>query len=377
MQENKFFPELKGKFGFGFMRLPMKDEEINLETSSRMVDRFIVTGLNYFDTAHGYHSGKSEAAIRTCLTSRYPRNSYVLTDKLTGNFFKSEEEIRPFFESQLEACGVEYFDFYLMHSMTVDNYKHFTKCRAFETALELKAEGKIRHLGISFHDRAACLEQILKDWPEIELVQIQFNYVDYEDPSVESRKCLEVCEKYGKPVVVMEPIKGGSLAVLPEEAVAVLDALGSGMSYASYAIRYAAGFDQVMMVLSGMSNMEQLEDNLSYMVDFQALDAKEREAIAKVCEIYNSLGAIPCTGCSYCVDGCPAGIAIPDIFAVMNRKKIFNSWNQDWYYNEVCTADGGKASDCLKCGLCEQICPQHLEIRRLLEEVAEEFDKKN
>lgn len=198
-------------------------------------------GFNYFDTAHGYLQGKSELALKECLTSRYPREDYVLTDKLSGSYFNKEEDIRPFFESQLAACGVDYFDFYLMHSQSTTNYQHYRDCRAYETAFALKAEGKVRHVGISFHDRAAVLEQILTDYPAIEVVQIQFNYLDYDDVAVQSRKCYEVCRRPGKPVLVMEPVKGGSLVNLPDDAKAVLDALHGG-SPASYAIRFAAGF---------------------------------------------------------------------------------------------------------------------------------------
>ncbi len=222
-----------------------------------MVDAFLDAGFNYFDTAHGYIQGRSETALRECLTSRYPRDRYILTNKLTGNFFKTEADIRPFFESQLQACGVEYFDYYLMHAQGAGNYGHYRACRAYETAFTLKAEGKVRHVGISFHDRAEVLEQILTDYPEIEVVQIQFNYVDYDDTAVQSRKCYDVCVKHGKPVIVMEPVKGGNLVNLPEDAKAVLDGLHGG-SPASYAIRFAASFPGIEMVLSGMSSLEQI-----------------------------------------------------------------------------------------------------------------------
>jgi predicted aldo/keto reductase-like oxidoreductase len=374
--ENKFFGNIKNNFGFGCMRLPMKDGEVDYEEMNRMVDAFLEAGFNYFDTAHGYLGGKSEIALRECLTKRYPREQYILTNKLTNFFFKKEEDIRPLFESQLAACGVSYFDFYLMHAQSEDHFAYFKKCRAYETALELKEEGKIKHFGISFHDRADVLEKILVEYPQIEVVQIQFNYVDYEDEAVESRKCYEVCKKYGKPVIVMEPVKGGSLVNLPQEARDVFDGVGNGLSYASYAIRFAAGFDQNMMVLSGMSNLEQMQDNLSYMKDFKPLSEKEKAAVDQVCTIFRNLGAIPCTACRYCTDGCPKHISIPDLFSCMNAKQIFKDWNQDWYYNEVYTKNAGKASDCIKCGKCEKACPQHLPIRKLLEEVAGVFEQK-
>ncbi len=260
------FNNVKKNFGFGCMRLPMLEngKDVNIDETCRMVDLFINEGFNYFDTAHGYLNGESEKALKKCLTSRHNRDEYILTDKLTMQYFNKQEDIRPFFESQLEACGVEYFDFYLMHAQSKDIFAHFKKCKAYETALELKAEGKIKHFGISFHDRAEVLEEILEEYPQIEVVQIQFNYLDYDDPAVQSRKCYEVCRKFDKPVIIMEPVKGGNLVNLPEDAKKILDDLNGG-STASYAVRFAAGFEGVMMVLSGMSNLEQMQDNLSHM----------------------------------------------------------------------------------------------------------------
>lgn len=366
--------KVKKNFGFGCMRLPMNGDQVDIAETTRMVDEFLAQGFNYFDTAHGYIGGKSELALKECLTSRCPREAYSLTDKLTDSYFKTETDIRPFFESQLEACGVDYFDFYLMHSQNADNFKKFKACRAYETAFALKAEGRIRHVGLSFHDRAEVLDQILTEYPQIEVVQIQFNYLDYDDIAVQSRKCYEVCRKHGKPVLVMEPVKGGSLVNLPEEAKKVLDDLHGG-SPASYAIRFAAGFPGMMMVLSGMSDLEQMKDNLSYMRDFKPLNETELAAVNKVKEIFHKMNMIPCTACRYCVEGCPKQISIPDLFAIMNIKQLHHDWNADYYYEEVHTAPGRRASDCLKCGKCEKICPQHLPIRKLLEEIAKEFDK--
>ena len=372
--QNKFFPEIKKNFGFGCMRLPMIGEEVDTVEFSKMVDTFIDAGFNYFDTAHGYLQGKSETAIKECLTSRYPRDKYLLVNKLSGSFFKSEEEIRPLIDLQLEACGVEYFDFLLMHAQEETLYERYKKCRAYETAFDLKREGKVRHVGISFHDRAEVLDRILCEYPDIEIVQIQFNYADYNDASVQSRLCLEVCQKHGKPVVVMEPVKGGSLVNLPDSAKAILDELKGG-SYASYAIRFAASFENIIMVLSGMGNMDMMNDNLSYMSDFKPLDEREMAAIDKVCEIFRSQDLIPCTACRYCVDGCPMNISIPDLFACLNAKKTWNNWNTSYYYG-IHTKTGGRAGDCIGCGQCEDICPQHLKIRDLLVEVSAEFDKK-
>lgn len=365
--------KIKRNFGFGCMRLPMRDGEVDAPQVCAMVDAFLDAGFNYFDTAHGYLEGKSETALRQCLTSRHPRGSYILTDKLTNAFFKKQEDIRPLFESQLAACGVDYFDFYLMHSQSADIFAHFKKCRAYETALELKAEGKLRHFGISFHDKPEVLEQILTEYPQIEVVQIQFNYVDYEDMAVESRRCYEVCVKHGKPVIVMEPVKGGTLVALPEEALAVYARLGG--SPASYAIRFAAGFENVMMVLSGMSDKAQMAENIAFMRDFKPLNDAERAAVERVRGIFRSLQLIPCTGCRYCVGGCPQKIFIPDLFSCLNSKKQHGDWNSDFYYNSVLTTKGGKASSCIGCGQCEAVCPQHLQIRELLKQVAETFEK--
>ena len=374
---DKSFPEIKTFFGFGCMRLPMKGTEVDIEQFKEMTDYFIENGFNYFDTAHGYIDGKSELAIKEALTSRYSRDKYLLTDKLTEPYFNKEEDIRPFFQSQLDACGVEYFDFYLMHAQNATNFEKFKKCNAYETAFKLKEEGKIKHVGLSFHDKAEVLDKILTTYPQIEIVQIQFNYVDFEDPGVQSKKVYDVCRKHNKPVIVMEPVKGGSLIKLPDEAQKVYDEMPSGLSNASYAIRFAAGFDGIRVVLSGMSDMAQMKDNVSFMKDFKPLDEAEMGAVAKVTGIYKGLDVIPCTACHYCVEEnhCPMSIKIPELFACLNTKKIFDDWNQNMYYNALTTDGAGKASDCIGCGGCESVCPQHLEIRDLLTKVAAEFEK--
>ena len=361
------------KLGFGCMRLPMNGDKVDYDEFNKMIDYYMDNGFNYFDTAHGYIGGKSEIAIGECLAPRYKREDYVLTNKLTDSYFNKKEDIKPFCYEQLKTCGVDYFDYYLMHAQNRDNYKKFMRCEAYDVAKELKEEGKIKHIGISFHDTADILEMILEEHPEIEIVQIQFNYMDYEDAGVQSKKCYEVCRKYNKPILIMEPVKGGGLVKLPDTAKKIFDDLNNNLSYASYAVRFAASFDGVFKVLSGMSSLDQMKDNVSYMKEFTPLNEEEMKAVNKVKDILKELGGIPCTACRYCVDGCPKKISIPDLFSCYNAKKQFNDWNSKMYYG-VHTKNNGKASECIKCGMCESVCPQHLHIRDLLEEVAKEFE---
>ena len=376
MENNKFFPEVHGNLGFGCMRLPMNGDKVNYDEFIKMADAFTDAGFNYFDTAHGYISGKSETAIRDCVAKRYARSRFLLANKLTEPYFNSQEEIRPFVESQLRLCGVDYFDFYLMHAQNAKNCKKFTRCKAYETCYGLKEAGLIRHFGLSFHDKADVLDMILTEHPEVEFVQIQFNYLDYNDPGVESRKCYEVCAKHNKPVVVMEPVKGGNLVNFRPEADKVLRDLNGG-SNASYAIRFAATPPMMSTVLSGMSNMEQMLDNISAMKDFKPISEKENEALAKVCSILKQQDLIPCTSCRYCVEEneCPKKIRIPDMFSALNTQEAFKDEKPKAYYNNTLIANGnGKASDCIRCGKCEKVCPQHLPIRELLTKVAAAFE---
>ena len=358
---NPYFPEIKKNFGFGMMRLPMAGEAVDLEQTARMVDAFLEAGFNYFDTAHPYIQGRSETALRECLTRRYPRDRYVLADKLSASCFTREEEILPLFEKQLAACGVDYFDFYLIHANSEKHHEFYTATRSYDIARELKAQGKIRHVGMSFHDSAEVLDRILTDRPELEFVQLQFNYADYEDPRVQSRACYEVCRRHGKPVIVMEPVKGGSLVNLPPKALEMME----DYSAAGYAIRYAASFEGIYMVLSGMSDMAQMKDNIATMGDFKPLSEGEYEMIGRVRTLYQAQHRVPCTACRYCTDGCPAGIPIPDVFAAFNDKRQEKEGADAAY-----AALEHRASECVGCGQCEAVCPQHLQIRQLLEAVA-------
>lgn len=357
-------------FGFGCMRLPMIDKEVDHKQFCEMIDLFMENGFTYYDTARVYIQGKSELALKECLVKRYPRESFIIADKLSGSCFENQEDIIPFFNSQLEALGVEYIDYYLMHCQMQRNYDKFMNAKAYEIAAQLKKEGKIKHLGFSFHDNAEFLEKILIDHPEVEFVQIQFNYLDYDSVNVESKKCYDVCRKYNKDVIIMEPVKGGELVNLPLKAQEIINKLEKG-SNASYAIRFAASFDGVIMVLSGMSDLNQMKDNISYMKDFKPLTDYEKEELFKVAEVIKENKLIPCTGCRYCVDGCPKQIKIPDMFSILNTKILNKNYNPNAY--KELTVSSGLASDCIKCGLCEKECPQNLPIRELLEKVNKEL----
>ena len=361
------------KLGFGCMRLPMIGNEVDLPQTSQMIDAYLEAGFNYFDTAHGYINGLSEKAIGAALSARYPRERFILTNKLSGGFFSCREDIEPLLDQQLAICGVSYFDYYLMHGLGKGSYPKYVQCDAFNEVARLKEKGKVRHIGMSFHDSPECLEKILTEQPLIEVVQLQLNYRDWEDPGVQSRACYEVCQKHGKPVLVMEPIRGGSLVDLPQPALDVLNGLNGG-SVASYALRYAASLDGVMMVLSGMSSIAQMEDNIATMRDFQPLNDTERAAIAQVVDILRNQNQIPCTGCRYCTERCPMNIAIPRLFSMVNTKREFPHTNTERAFRES-TRNNARPSECLKCGACEEACPQHIEIRKLLEEIALEYEK--
>lgn len=364
----------KGIFGFGCMRLPMDGDAVDLAEMNRMVDAFMDAGFNYFDTAHGYVGGKSENALRDTLVARYPRESYVLVDKLTNVHWKHEADIRPLLEEELAACGVDYFDALLMHAQNEEFYERYKAERAYEIGREFVAEGKAKHFGISFHGKADVLERILDEQPGIEAVQLQFNYMDFDDASVEGRKCYEVCQAHGVPAIVMEPLRGGCLVDLPPEALAVVEELPGAVTPAQLALRWCAQFPGVEMILSGVSNLAQMEDNIETLRSPAPLTAEEDAAVAKVCDTFRSMDLIGCTACGYCLAGCPMHIAIPDLFSVMNTHIMYQNWNSDWYYM-VYTQGKGKAGDCIGCGKCEAQCPQNLPIISLLKKVSEQFDK--
>ena len=355
----------KLKLGFGLMRLPKnEDGSIDIPQTSQMVDRFIAAGGTYFDTAFAYPG--SEEAIRQALVVRYPRDSFTLATKLmVPPEGVNEEDAKREIYTSLERSGAEYFDYYLVHAIQRSNYKKYEEYGIWEYVKQLKDLGLIKHYGFSFHADPELLEELLEKHPDVEFVQLQINYADWENPGVNSRINYEICKKHGKPVVVMEPVKGGILADPIDSAKEIFDRENNGMSYASWAIRFVASKDNLLAVLSGMSSLEQMEDNLSFMQDFKPLDEHEEEVIREVQEAYNADQSIPCTGCRYCTKGCPMGIPIPDIFTVQNRKKGSPEFRTKREY-AIVTEGKGKASECIQCGQCEGVCPQHLPIIDLL-----------
>lgn len=372
---NEVFSDVKGKLGFGCMRLARnEDGTVNKELFSQLVDKFIENGFNYFDTAHPYLDEQSENAVKDCLTSRYDREKFVLADKMSYHYFNSKEEAISLFNNQLEWCGVDYFDYYLLHCISKDNYEHHKRCDTFNVIQDFKNQGKIKHIGISFHDEHIFLDQLLTEHPEIEFVQIQFNYADLESKIIQSKENYEVCVKHGKPCIVMEPVKGGTLANLPKDAANVFKELGDS-SNASYALRFAASYDNNKLVLSGMKDMEMLLDNISSFKDLKKLNDNELDAIKKVIDILLSKNLVACTNCRYCVDGCPQKILIPDIFNCYNLENQFSNHSSKYYYKHLYTYKNGKANSCIKCGKCEKTCPQHLNIRELLVECSKIFDE--
>ena len=355
------------KLGFGFMRLPLKNKEdqtsIDYEELNKMVDTFLERGFTYFDTAWMYMGYESEVAIKKSLVERHPR--------------KKQEDQEEIFNKQLEKTGLDYFDYYLVHNVNANTIDNARKYQTFKFIEEKKKAGKIKKIGFSFHDKPELLEEVLKEHPEVDFVQLQINYIDWDNVSIQSRKCYEIAQKYNKPVIVMEPVKGGSLALVPESVEKIFKQAEPNMSVASWAIRYAASLDGVMMVLSGMSNMEQLEDNTSYMQNFKPLDDKEMKVIEEAVKALHAAVTIPCTACKYCVEFCPMKIAIPDYFALYNaekqerKDKPFNA--QRMYYANLIKTHG-KASSCVGCKMCERHCPQHIEISKWMKEIAKTFE---
>jgi len=363
------------KLGFGLMRLPMKGGDVDMEQMKQMVDLFMQKGFTYFDTAYVYMDGKSEKAAKAALVDRYPRESFQLATKMAAWLGpKSAGEARQTFHTSLARTGAGYFDYYLLHNLGGQRTRVFDDFKLWDFLHEQKDRGLIKHLGFSFHDRADVLDEILTKHPEMEFVQLQINYADWDSEAVESRKCYETARRHHKPVIIMEPVKGGSLANLHDDAVSILKKVDPAASTASWAIRFAASLEGVITVLSGMSNLEQMKDNLSYMEDFRPLDAGERQAIGRVQSILAATPGIPCTECRYCTKGCPQSIDIPGIFAAMNNYMVYNNFDGGKGHYGWITRDGGFASKCIECGQCEMACPHGIAIMGELKKAASWFE---
>ena len=373
----------KKKLGFGLMRLPRRDRnnaaDVDVEQVKQMVDLFMEKGFTYFDTAWMYNGFASEGVAKQALVDRYPRESFTLATKLHAEFFDSLEDRDKILNAQLEKTGAGYFDYYLLHGIEARTLPKFERLDCFRWLAEKKAQGLARHVGFSFHDTAEVLDALLAKYPEIEFVQLQINYLDWESKWVQSRACYEVCRKYNKPVIVMEPVKGGTLAQVPAEAEALFRQAAPEQSVSSWAIRFAASLPGVMAVLSGMSNLEQMRDNLGYMEDFKPLNDAEKALCFRVAEIINRQITVPCTACSYCTEGCPMHIAIPQYFSIYNEDMRERLDEKGWTINftnfAILAEKFGKPSDCIACGQCEDVCPQHLTVIDYLKDVAKHYER--
>lgn len=361
------------KLGFGLMRLPrLEGDEIDVEQTKQMVDKFLEAGCTYFDTARAY--GGSEEAIRKALVERYPRESYQLATKNAAWIGpKSYEDARKDFDVSLETTGAGYFDFYLIHNTGGARTKVFDDLDMWEFVKQLKAAGKVRHIGFSHHDNAEKLDELLSAHPEMEFVQLQVNWADWENDGVQARKCVEVCEKHGKPIVIMEPVRGGTLATPPEAVAEVLREADPDATFPSWALRFAMGVPNIITVLSGMSNLQQMEENLETWRTYQPLSNDEMAALHRAKEKLDELLDNPCTNCQYCMKACPKDIHISGIMEALNRANMYGQQNAAGWYG-LNTSDGHHASDCIQCFSCEAACPQHIEIVEKLKKAADLFD---
>ena len=369
LQKNPF------KLGFGLMRLPKLSDgkSIDIPQVCEMTDRFVAAGGTYFDTAYVYDEGRSEAAFRAAVADRYPREAWTLATKLNAMMqCHDEESAKQQFYTSLERTGAGYFDYYLLHALQRSNLSKYDDYHIWDFVAEQKQKGLIKHWGFSFHADPDLLEELLTLHPEVEFVQLQINYADWENPGVAARKNWEICKAHGKPVTVMEPVKGGILADPIPAVKQILDSTGSGLSYAGWALRYVASQENIITVLSGMSNLAQMEDNLRSMAPFRPMTESELDIIRQAQQALNADQSIPCPACHYCTEGCPMSIPIPEIFTVVNRMKGSPHFRTVREYNIV-TVGRGKAADCVRCGQCEGVCPQHLPIISLLEK-AQEFE---
>ncbi len=371
---SEYFGKEVPKLGFGLMRLPRKGLATDVEQVKHMVDLFMQAGFTYYDTAFVYPG--SEAAIRKALVERYPRDSFTLATKINAFIMApTEKAAKKQFYTSLKRTGAGYFDYYLLHALMEQNYKKYDRYHLWDFVKEQKEKGLIRHFGFSFHAGPALLDRLLTEHPEVDFIQLQINYADWENPRVTSRANYEVARRHGKSIVVMEPVKGGTLANPPKEVQKLFKAYRPDMSCASWAIRFVASLDGIITVLSGMSNVEQMEDNLSYMRNFQPLNDEEQKIIQEAQRIMGNTSTIPCTACHYCMDGCPQQIPIPDIFAAMN-KQLGNGQREEARAAYLsAAAEGHRASDCIECRQCERACPQHLPITEYLKKAVEMLEQ--
>ena len=373
----KYFGENTPKLGFGLMRLPkLPNGKIDIEQTKEMVDLFMDAGLTYFDTAYVYDNGGSEQAAREALVDRYPRESYTLCTKLCAWMGAHDEQsAKQQFYTSLERTNAGYFDYYLLHALQRNNYKVYENYHIWDFVKEQKAKGLIRHYGFSFHADPELLEELLTAHPDVDFVQLQINYADWENPGVASRECWEIARRHGKSITIMEPVKGGALADPIPEVKEILNAANPNASAASWAIRFAASLDGIITVLSGMSDLAQMKDNLSYMKDFKPLTDEEQAVILRAQAALNGdRTVIPCTACHYCTDGCPMNIPIPEIFHIANHQRGNEAFRGRREYT-IATTDKGKASDCVECGQCVNACPQQIEVIKRLKECAERFER--
>lgn len=373
----------KKKFGFGWMRLPITDpyrkESIDVELAAKMADLFLSRGFTYFDTGYMYHNYNAENALRQAVVERHPRESFTIADKMPMTDIQVEQEQEMIFSIQKKRCGVSSFDYYLLHNLNASNYGKANELHSFDFLKRKLDSGEIREVGFSFHDTAQTLDRILTEHPEFSFVQLQLNYLDWENEGVQSRKCWETARAHGKEIVVMEPVKGGTLANIPAEAEQILRRVHPEWSPSSWALRFAAGLPGVRMVLSGMSSMEQVDQNTQMMQQTAPLTQEETDTLMQAGDVIKGSVTVPCTGCRYCVEGdrCPQNIAIPSYFALYNQEMLDTnpSWSSEKeLYNNLLAQGFGSMDSCLKCGNCEEACPQHLPIRRYLEEASDFFD---
>ena len=368
--------EAMPKLGFGLMRLPEKEGTIDIEQACRMVDAYMEAGMNYFDTAYVYHGGNSEKAIREALVKRYPRNRFMLATKLPAWCMKEEADRDRIFSEQLERCGVDYFDFYLLHSIEDGgNGETYERLDCFRWGQQKKAEGKIRHFGFSFHGSPAYLTRVLDAHPEIEFVQIQLNYADWNNPVVRSGELYEILHSRNIPMIIMEPVKGGTLASLTPELEAMYRSARPDASIASWALRFVGSLPGVMTILSGMSTEEQMRDNIGTFSGFEPLTDEEKALVDKVKAIMLNVPQIGCTACRYCTPGCPMNISIPDVFRAVNTMNLYGDvFRPKAFYGGLIGQGHGRASACIACGQCESVCPQHLPIIELLKDASAKLD---